>query len=73
WEDAMETYMLARFKKAEQQFQEANALTKEFTAKVQHLMATRVIVGPRQIQVFAGRGSETFPGLGSPFGGVIVP
>lgn len=73
WADAMETYILARFKKAEQQYQEATVLQKEFTAKVQHLMATRIIVGPRQIQVYAGRGSETFPGLGSPFGGVIVP
>lgn len=73
WADAMETYLLARFKKAEQQYQEATALQKEFTAKVQHLMATRIIVGPRQISVYAGRGSETYPGLGSPFGGVIVP
>lgn len=73
WADAMETYMLARFKKAEQQYQEATALQKEFTAKVQHLMATRIIAGPRQIQVFAGRGTEVYPGLGSPFGGVIVP
>jgi hypothetical protein len=73
WEDAMETYLLARFKKAEQQFRESSDLVKEFTAKVQHLMATRIIVGPRQIQVYAGRGTEVYPGLGSPFGGVIVP
>ena len=73
WEQAMETYLLHRFKKAEQQMKEAKELLNEFTATVQQLVANAQIMGPRQIQVNAGRGVETYPGLGSPFGGVIVP
>lgn len=73
WEHAIETYLLHRFKKAEQQMREAQSLLQEFTATMQQLAANAQVLGPRQIQVNAGRGVETYPGLGTPFGGVIVP
>lgn len=73
WEHALETYLLHRFKKAEQQMKEAKQLLDEFTATMQQLVANAQVLGPRQIQVNAGRGVETYPGMGSPFGGVIVP
>ena len=73
WEDAIETYLISRYRKAEQETKEASALLQEFTAKVQKLSANKIIAGPRQIQAYAGQGTQTYPGLGSPFGGVIVP
>lgn len=73
WEHAMETYLISRFKKAEQQVKEAQELMQEFESAVKRLNANRIVTGPRQISASAGRGSETYPGLGSIFGGVIVP
>ena len=65
--------MLGRFREAEQDGKEATRLLKQFTEKMKALPTNRIIAGPRQIQANAGRGAETMAGLGSPFGGVIVP
>lgn len=74
WEDAMETYLVARYRKTEQENKEASDLLKEFSAKLAKLMANKIVVGPRQIQIGASQGVETYPGLGSVVGGgVIVP
>jgi len=73
WGEAIQTYLEARFLKLEKQYKESSMLMQEFTAKMQQLKANRIIAGPRQIQVNAGRGAETQVGLGGYFGGVIVP
>lgn len=73
WEDAMITYLVSRFRKAEQQTQESQALLNEFTAKVQKLSATKIIAGPRQIPANRGSGVEIASGFGSWGGGVIIP
>lgn len=73
WEDAIITYLVARFRKAEQQTQESQALLNEFTAKVQKLTATKIVAGPRQIPANRGNGVEILSGYGSFFGGVILP
>lgn len=74
WEDAIITYLVSRFRKGEQLTQESQALLNEFTAKVQKLTATKIIAGPRQIPGYGrGSGTEVAVGLGTQFGGVIVP
>lgn len=73
WVDALKDYMLHRFREAEQDGAEASRLLKQFNEKMQTLRTNKIIAGPRQIQANAGRGAETMVGLGSPFGGIIVP
>jgi hypothetical protein len=72
WEEAMITYLEARFLKAEKQYQEATGMMKEFTAKVMNLKANRIVAGPRQIQAGGGYNQQTY-NLGTVFGGVIIP
>lgn len=73
WDEALTSYMMYRFRSAEQDDQSATRYLQEATQKMSDLGANRIIAGPRQIQANAGRGAETMAGLGSPFGGVIVP
>jgi hypothetical protein len=73
WETAVQRYLLSRFRDGEKNRREAESLMKEFTTLVNTLRTTKPIAGPVQIPLSAGRGTETYPGLGSPFGGVIVP
>lgn len=73
WSSGLHKYMLSRFREAERRRQEAKSLMDEFTATMQNLRTTRQYAGPIQIQANTGRGSETYPGMGGPFGGVIVP
>lgn len=73
WSSGLHKYMLSRFREAERRRQEAKSLLDEFTATMQNLRTTRQYAGPIQIQANTGRGSEVYPGLGGPFGGVIVP
>ena len=73
WSSGLHKYMLSRFREAERRRQEAKSLLDEFTATMQNLRTTRQYAGPIQIQASTGRGSEVYPGLGGPFGGVIVP
>lgn len=73
WDEALTTYMLYRFRKAEQDEQGAAAALKEATQKMSDLSANRIIAGPRQIQPYAAIGPEVGAGLGTAFGGVIIP
>lgn len=73
WENPLAAYMLYKFRSAEQDDNGAMRFLKEATEMLADLSANRIIAGPRQIQANAGRGAETMAGLGSPFGGVIVP
>jgi hypothetical protein len=73
WENPLQSYMLYKFRSAEQDDNGAMRFLKEATDMIGDLRAGRIIAGPRQIQANAGRGAETMAGLGSPFGGVIVP
>jgi hypothetical protein len=74
WDEALTSYILYRFRKAEQDEQGAAANLKEATEKMSALGANRVISGPRQIQPYGGLGPETARGLGSgSFGGVLIP
>lgn len=73
WENPLARYMLYMFRSAEQDDNGATRFLKEATEMLADLSANRIIAGPRQVQANAGRGAETMAGLGSPFGGVIVP
>lgn len=73
WENALARYMLYNFRSAEQDDAAASRFLKEATDMLGDLSANRIIAGPRQVSISAGRGAETYPGLGGVFGGVIVP
>jgi hypothetical protein len=65
--------MLYRFRSAEQDDAAAKRYLQEATQKMSDLSANRIIAGPRQITPYGGQGPEIAAGLGSPFGGVIIP
>lgn len=73
WDEALISYIMYRFRKAEQDEQGAAAYLKEATQKMSDLGANRIIAGPRQITPFGGAGPEIAAGMGSRFGGIIVP
>ena len=73
WDEALISYMLYRFRKAEQDEQGATTNLKEAAEKLSSLGSNRIIAGPRQIQPYGGIGPETARGYGGAFGGVIIP
>lgn len=73
WEPALSHYLLHRFKLAEKQYKASDDEYKKFSDILGSLPLNKPVGGPRQIQVGGGRGAETQAGLGSYFGGVIVP
>lgn len=73
WDDALISYILYRFRKAEQDDKAAAACLQEATQKMSDLSVNRIIAGPRQITPYGSSGPEVAAGLGSPFGGVIIP
>jgi hypothetical protein len=73
WEGPMVKFLLHRFRDAERNRKDATALHGEFEKGIAALPLNRPVGGPRQIQIGGARGVETYPGLGSFFGGVIVP
>jgi hypothetical protein len=72
WDEALVSYMLYRFRSAEQDDKSAQRYLQEATQKMSDLSANRIIAGPRQIQPYGSQGPDTVAGLGSPFGGVIL-
>lgn len=73
WDEALTSYLLYRFRKAEQDENGAKAALQEATEKLGGLSANRIIAGPRQIVPYSGIGPETAAGFGSAFGSVIIP
>jgi hypothetical protein len=73
WKSALDHYLLHRFKTAERDLQGAKSEYEMFKLILQGSPLNKPVGGPRQIQVGGARGIETYPGLGSFFGGVIVP
>jgi hypothetical protein len=73
WDEALTFYLLYRFRKAEQDEPGAAAAYKEATEKISAQGANRIIAGPRQISPFSAIGPEVGAGLGTAFGGVIIP
>lgn len=73
WDDALVSYILYRFRNAEQDEQSAMRHLKEAEAKMSDLSANRIIAGPRQISPYSAIGPEVGQGLGTAFGGVIIP
>lgn len=73
WDEALTKYLLYRFRKAEQDEAGAKAALDEATILLGDLSANRIIAGPRQIQPYASIGPEVGRGLGTAFGGVIIP
>jgi hypothetical protein len=73
WDEALISYMLYRFRKLEQDEAGAKAALQEATEKIGSLGANRVIAGPRQVQPYGAVGPEVAAGMGSRFGGVIIP
>jgi hypothetical protein len=73
WIDAMRVYLEYRFKKAEQDVDNAQKLYNEFKDKCKGISGLRQPMGPRQIQVGSGSGIQTVPGAGGYFGGIVLP
>jgi hypothetical protein len=73
WIDALKDYLSSRFKGAEQNVEEQQAMFKLFEAKCQAIKGNRQVMSPRQVQVGGSHGPEVVAGLGGFFGGVILP
>jgi hypothetical protein len=73
WDEALISYMLYRFRSAEQDDAAAKRYLQEATQKLSDLSANRIIAGPRQISPYSSIGPEVGAGLGTAFGGVIIP
>lgn len=73
WDEALVSYILYRFRSAEQDDAAAKRYLQEATQKMSDLGANRIIAGPRQISPYASIGPEVGAGLGTAFGGVIIP
>lgn len=73
WVDAIVSYMLYLFRSAEQDDKAAQRYLAEATQKMSDLSANRIIAGPRQINPYGSRGPEVAAGMGSVFGGIIIP
>jgi len=73
WKSALDHYLLHRFKTVERDYKGAAEQYKLFETIIQSSPLNKPVGGPRQIQIGGARGVETYPGLGSFFGGVIVP
>lgn len=73
FEDAIRTYLTHRFKLAEQDDAGAKAEFDRMTKLCMDIKGMQQPNGPRQIQIGGGGGVEIAAGLGSPFGGVIIP
>lgn len=73
WKPILAKYMLAKFREAEQERQEAASLFKEFTDWfTQYAKSNKQIAGPRQVRMFDDYGIRgVVPGGLS--GGIIVP
>jgi hypothetical protein len=73
WDSAIAYYILSRFRKAEQDEQGAKAALDEAKQNLSDMSANRIIAGPRQISPYSAIGPEVGAGLGTAFGGVIIP
>jgi len=73
WDEALISYILYRFRSAEQDEASAKRYLQEATQKMSDLGANRIIAGPRQISPYSAIGPEIGAGLGTAFGGVIIP
>lgn len=73
WKSALDHYLLHRFRTVERDAARAKSEYEQFVQIIQSSPLNKPVGGPRQIQVGGARGIETYPGLGSFFGGVIVP
>ena len=73
FEDAIRTYLLYRFKDAEQNTQEAQSKFQLLKTICDNIKNMQQIMGPRQVQIGGSGGVEIAAGLGSPFGGVVIP
>jgi hypothetical protein len=73
WIEALTSYMLYKFRSAEQDEASAQRYLKEAEAKMKDLTSNRIIAGPRQISPYSAIGPEVGAGLGTAFGGVIIP
>jgi hypothetical protein len=73
WEPALAHYLLHRYRLTERDPAAAKDEYGQFSQIIGSFPLNKPVGGPRQIQVGGARGVETYPGLGSVFGGVIVP
>jgi hypothetical protein len=73
WIDAVQDYLTARFKKAEQDIDNHDKLMKSFETKCQGIKGNRQVMGPRRVQAGGTAGVEVVSGAGGYFGGIILP
>jgi hypothetical protein len=73
FEDAIRSYLTHRFKLAEQDDSGAKAEYDRFEKICSGIQGTQQVNGPRQVQVGGTGGVEVAAGMGSPFGGIIIP
>jgi len=73
WIPLMHLYLLARYRRIEQQEQEAAQLMQQFEAGAKEATKKKPVLGDRQIQPQDSVGVEIFPLLSRDFGGGIIP
>lgn len=73
FEDAIRSYLTHRFKLAEQDGSGAKEEFDRMTKICADIKGMQTPNGPRQVSIGGGGGVEIASGLGSPFGGVIIP
>jgi hypothetical protein len=73
WIDALKDYLSSRFKGAEQNVEEQQAMLKSFEQKCQGIKGNRQVMSRQRVQCGGATGVETISGAGGFFGGVILP
>jgi len=73
WIPLLHKYILSRYRKIEQQYQESVALEKEFMEGMKNATKRKAPIGERQINPQDEVAVDIYPGLSRLFGGVIIP
>lgn len=73
WVPLMHTYILARYRRIEQNEEDTKTLMEQFSAGLKSATKKKAILGERQIQPQDETMVDVFPGLSRTFGGLIIP
>jgi hypothetical protein len=73
WTPYIHMYLLARYRRIEQNEQECTTLMKDFDAYLAKCSKRKPVVGERQIQPDDWSGIDVRAGLSSTFGGIVIP
>lgn len=73
WKEALDHYLLYRYKTAEKDYKGSQQEYAEFQKGIESAPLNKPVGGPRQIQIGGGYQLDTVRGAGSFFGGIILP